>query len=544
MDHGHLDTAHSVVILLTQVLCSLTMLRRIAALGATIAVGSAVVSQHHSSRRLQELKQLGLHTKIDSFLATRSSSDDRPSRCAIVVGGGVAGVCTAYELAKRGFSVVVLEKSKSGPGTECSAVSAGGAQRMNVPFDRDMWHSVIFSFVKPHSNFSLKWRALIDPHFWRWGLLFTKTTLFESQTTGERRADCMLTFTNWAIDHLEQFLEAHPDFQQATGHSRSGAVKLLTSKVAFERASSDGRWGYGAPDMEPTEVLDHASARSLMPWLGNDVSLFGALVQTKAARANSEPFTRMLAEKCQAELDVLIQSGISVEGFETTEGNEDGYTEIVAILTDQGRIPVSQDTSVVIAAGSWTPLLLRTLGLFAPVYPLKGYSGVIPMRTLSQESAKSVPDRIVAAGHVYWSPLSPELRFAGIGELNGWDTTPDAKIAADLKERAAHVIPGLRQEISDARVRCGLRPFTSDGAVLLGHVEDVRNLYVNVGPGFNGWKLGLGTGAFLAALVDSHASPRQPTDTKSKHASFSGDWGPMSPTNRIVRAPLFSFLCG
>ena len=49
-------------------------------------------------------------------------------RRAVVVGGGVAGVTTAYQLVRRGFHVTLLEGS-SRPGAHCSAVAAGGMQR-------------------------------------------------------------------------------------------------------------------------------------------------------------------------------------------------------------------------------------------------------------------------------------------------------------------------------------------------------------------------------------------------------------------------------
>ena len=72
----------------------------------------------------------------------------------------------------------------------------------------------------------------------------------------------------------------------------------------------------------------------------------------------------------------------------------------------------------IVACGSYSPSLLRPLGIKLPVYPLKGYSitipvtnpGAAPIGSLTDESYKVVITR-----------LGERLRAAGTAELAGYN---------------------------------------------------------------------------------------------------------------------------
>ena len=84
----------------------------------------------------------------------RADSEKLPSReikgpkKAVVVGAGVAGVSTAYQLAKKGWNVTLLEASHS-PGSQCSAVAAGGMQKSNPVLTKESWGEVMRSWILP-----------------------------------------------------------------------------------------------------------------------------------------------------------------------------------------------------------------------------------------------------------------------------------------------------------------------------------------------------------------------------------------------------------
>lgn len=96
--------------------------------------------------------------------------------------------------------------------------------------------------------------------------------------------------------------------------------------------------------------------------------------------------------------------------------------------------------------------------------------------------------------------------------------------------------PLLESFIMQAKVKCGHRPYVSDGVLLLGRVQEFDNLLVSAGPGSNGWKLAMGSGSVVEMLVsgktEDHISDELGFDARS-----------FSPAGRVVDSPIFAKLC-
>jgi glycine/D-amino acid oxidase-like deaminating enzyme len=124
------------------------------------------------------------------------------------------------------------------------------------------------------------------------------------------------------------------------------------------------------------------------------------------------------------------------------------------------------------------------------------------------------------------SPLGKELRFCSIGEFSGLDTKPKPQVEAMVRQVAKEFLtnrPDVANLVDDSPVLCGLRPFVNDNALIFGQVEG--NLFVNVGPGFNGWKIGYGVGSMLAQMIEEGGKHPYPT---------------LAPENRVKKTPWFS----
>jgi len=144
-----------------------------------------------------------------------------------------------------------------------------------------------------------------------------------------------------------------------------------------------------------------------------------------------------------------------------------------------------------------------------------------------------LPDILVSDGNTYVTRFRSQIRFAGFGEFAGWNTSPDPRIEAQLRSNVRALFPHLTPLVDKSPVICGLRPFTTDGSLLIGGVPSYSNLFVNAGPGFNGWKVAIGSGDVLARhVVDPDAVALLPFDA---HV--------MSSLPRIKHSPIFcSFL--
>ena len=160
----------------------------------------------------------------------------------------------------------------------------------------------------------------------------------------------------------------------------------------------------------------------------------------------------------------------------------------------------------VVACGSYTAPLLRTVGVDLPIYPGKGYSATFKL--LKPDSApfvSMIDDHVKCA----ISRLGDQLRVAGTIELGGYDlslATPLAQArCAMLAQRVEQVLPGvcdtrLASEGGTPNFWTGLRPATPTNIPYIGQTK-LGKLWVNAGHGTLGWTHGAGSGKAIAELI-------------------------------------------
>ena len=159
---------------------------------------------------------------------------------------------------------------------------------------------------------------------------------------------------------------------------------------------------------------------------------------------------------------------------------------------------------VVAAAGSFTPLLLRPLGVDLPICPVKGIS--ITVSSAPWKTAITTPtiDDENLFGLV---PMGDRLRVTGSAEITGYDTTVNSARANAMIARVIRIFPGFADcyDAATAKVWTGLRPVTPTGTAFMGRTR-IRNLFVNAGHGHLGWTLGPGAGRWVAGIVSGESS--------------------------------------
>ena len=500
-------------------------------------------------RRRNEENSHHTVTVHDDFF--RNENGESKKKTALVIGGGVAGVCTAYSLSKRGYKVAILESGEVGE--QCSKAAAGGMQRMSVRLNRTSWISTLKSMA-PRSPFSdaeedlnyfhMNWfDAFSDPQYLRWFLQFSRTSLSPEDASSTYRYDQVLAFTDWSILQLLDLMKDKKlGLGEAAHLSTEGALRLIMSEADLQqvRKSSFPSWTPNVVDREPTTILTTEETLGLAPWLkkSHQVSkILGAAYQLTAARANSHWFTQKLASNIKEEFGVRVWANTRVEGFETS-ANGDGTHEIKKVLTSQGTMELADDTVVVVAAGAWTPLLMRKLGLYVPQYPLKGYNLLVDLNTAPNDIEQSInANHMVSHGPLYVSRFDNQLRLASIGEFDGWNVAPCPRVERELRNGAAKILPDLKEQIEHAPVAVGLRPYVADGCPILGQVDVIPKLFINTGPGFNGWKIAYGASEVVARIIENGG------DAKVVGDELGFDLSVSSPVGRVVKAPFFTRLC-
>jgi D-amino-acid dehydrogenase len=180
-------------------------------------------------------------------------------------------------------------------------------------------------------------------------------------------------------------------------------------------------------------------------------------------------------------------------------------TEIRAIVASRGAVQAVETTkgtetadAYVVAMGSYSALLLRSVGIRIAVYPLKGYSITL---ALSPSDALAAPSVSLTdeAFKIVITRLGNRLRAAGTAELTGYDTSINEVRCAAIARRVRELFPQLGAATM-LENWTGLRPATPNNIPIIGRTR-LANLFLNTGHGTLGWTLACGSGAALAALI-------------------------------------------
>ena len=399
-------------------------------------------------------------------MAVSSSTPD-----VVVVGGGAIGTCIALELARRGARVTLLERGAE-LASGCSAGNAGlicpshdtplanpGALREGLRF-----------MAKPDSPFYLRPRPAVLPWIARFVAASTP-----QKARASARVIRALSSASLAL-HAEL-----ADGGLDTGLERRGVLNVYGTDDGFATAKREA--GEAARLGLRCEVLDGGQARELEPALaGNPV---GAVYYPDDAHCDPLRFVRAVGEAAAA-AGTAIRTGVEALGLRRRGGR------VEAVVTTAGDIEAG---SVVVAAGAWTPLLARELGLYVPVEGGKGYHVDLERG----EGDPRLPIWLQEA-RVIATPLAGRLRLAGTLELAGLDLSVDRRRVDAVLRAGRRGLAGLERR-SVLEVWRGLRPCTPDGVPIVGRPEALENLVLATGHGMMGLTLAPITGRLVAELV-------------------------------------------
>jgi D-amino-acid dehydrogenase len=343
----------------------------------------------------------------------------------------------------------------------------------------------------------------------------------------------------WALQFLAQCNDA--DFHRNVGHIVAlgqyshSAFKALVAEtgIAYHRlergiahifsdqASMDSAAALAQLMQQfgvQREVIDTAQLLRLEPSLaGYGQRIVGATFTASDETGDARVFTQALARACAARgveflfshsLERLEVTGAVVRGVRVrpvarslptgTAGSPDG--PVRAIAAD----------AVVIACGSYSAPLLRSVGVDLPIYPGKGYSATFNI--LNPQDAPMV-STIDDAKKIAITRLGDQIRVAGTIEVGGYDLTLDSPLARArchmLSKRVEEVWPGMcdtrtEEEGGNPRYWTGLRPATPTNIPFIGQTK-IKGLWVNAGHGTLGWTHGAGSGKALAELMGGQA---------------------------------------
>jgi D-amino-acid dehydrogenase len=396
----------------------------------------------------------------------------------LVLGSGVIGTSVAYYLARDGHEVQVLDR-QPGPALETSFANAGEVSPgysapwagPGVPLKAIKW------MLMSHSPLVI-W-PLLDMAMWRWGAAMLANCTERAYALNKSR---MVPIAEYSRDCLKALRE---DTGIEYDDRAQGTLQLFRTQAQLDGTAKDIEVlkQYGVP----YEVLDRAGFVKAEPALAHTQHKFvGALRLPGDETGDCFMFSNRLAEMAQ-QLGASFRFSTQIQALEAQGGR------ITGVRTDAGMLRADR---YVLALGSYTPLLLRPLGLRIPVYPVKGYSITVPITDPAGAPESTIMDE---THKVAVTRLGDRIRVGGTAELAGYSL----KLREARRATLEHVVTDLFPkggDVSKASFWCGLRPMTPDGTPIVGPTP-LDNLLLATGHGTLGWTMAAGTGRVIADLV-------------------------------------------
>src|SRR5690606_25316241 len=189
----------------------------------------------------------------------------------------------------------------------------------------------------------------------------------------------------------------------------------------------------------------------------------------------------------------LKSKGVTFQLNEEVKGFEVKNSQITGVRTDKGHYMAE---AFVLAAGSWTQPLAKSLGIKIPVQGGKGYS-----MDVYRETGISIPT-ILAEAKVAVTPMKGFTRFAGTMEFSGNNDIIRTNRVGAIAAAAGNYFKNVTiTEEEKAKARSGLRPVSPDGLPFIGRALTYENLIIASGHAMIGWSLGAITGKLVSQII-------------------------------------------
>ena len=405
----------------------------------------------------------------------------------LVLGGGVIGVTTAYYLANSGHEVTVVDRQAE-PALETSFANAGEVSPgyaspwagPGVPIKAIKW------LLMKHGPLVI--RPKLDPAMWAWLIKMLRNCTSARYAINKSRMIPLAEYSRDCLRALRAETAIHYDERSR------GTLQLFRTQAQIDGTAGDIAVlkQYGVP----YEVLDRDGCVGAEPALAAvKHKIAGGLRLPQDETGDCHMFTQALAVRA-AKLGVQFRLNTTIERLIADA------SEISGVATSAGLL---QADVYVVALGSWSPRLLRPLGISIPVYPVKGYSITVPVADGDAAPVSTVMDE---SYKVAITRLGDRIRVGGTAEVSGYSGKLYPARRATLDHSLTDLFPRGGNP-AEAKFWSGLRPMTPDGPPVIGATR-YANLHLNTGHGTLGWTMACGSGRVLA---DSLSGRRPEIDT-------------------------------
>lgn len=396
-------------------------------------------------------------------------------RHVAVIGAGIAGVCCAAWLQRKGMTVTLIERAGAGEGTSfgnAGSISPTAVMPVAMP---GMLKQIPGWLRDPLGPLTVRPSYL--PVALPWLIRFLCCANREQMWQSARALRPLLAPVFECYEPIVKNAKAEGLIR------REGIVYLYDSEAEFlaSKPGEDMRRKLGA-------VLEDVSAADIQRMAPGVAGSFrwGTYAPENGFTINPHRLTCALAEQVVADGGQLIRA--EARDIKTRNGKV-----VVHLLRENAADEIAAD-AVVVAAGAWSHRLAARVGDRIPLETQRGYHVTVANAGVQVNRMLNWVRR-----RVFATPMEVGMRFAGTVEIAGLEAKPNWKRADALLELGKRMFPDMNT--SNVSRWMGHRPCLPDSLPVIGASPRAQNVFYAFGHGHIGMCGASGTGRTIAELV-------------------------------------------
>ncbi len=421
-----------------------------------------------------------------------------------VVGAGIVGITTAYELARDGHEVSVYER-RGAAAEEASFANAGVlAPGYVTPWAAPgMPWKVLKQMLGAHSAFRINFPLSMQEIAWLWH--FWRACNLKTYQS-HRSALQQLAF--YSRSQLHSIIERHSlEMDRSQGY-------LVALRSAKELAQVQGSLAMLRELGVPFAQLDEAATREIEPAINTDTHFAGAIHLPDDEVANCRQFALLLKDECRR-IGVQFEFNTDVQKVQFAQkGSAQSATLFVAINTQDSQLsgfskmtPPSDPQridcdAVVLCTGAHSRTLLEPLGIKLPLVSVYGYSVSAHIKEPLNAPRSGLMDERYK---VSITRLGQRVRVAGSAQIGGEAGLLNASAMKTLYKVLHDWFPGAAVMSQGVQQWQGTRPMLANRPPVIGATAQ-NGLWLNLGHGSSGWALSCGSARLLADSLANRAT--------------------------------------
>ncbi|HKR43202.1 MAG TPA: FAD-binding oxidoreductase [Paraburkholderia sp.] len=407
---------------------------------------------------------------LESAVIERNTA---PRESAVVIGGGIVGVCCALYLQRGGYAVTLIDPEAPGNSTakwSCGQMAVSEVIPLSKP---GILMKIPGWLMDQKGPLALRPSALpgIIPWFLRFLMCARHAKIVDI-------ANAMATLTHDVYADYAPLLDACDDkalmgerpilevFDDPKGIEHEQPHLALRQSLGFKAQRLNAK---EIGDLEPALAGKFSHGLLFADWrsVSDTMGFIAALTDSFIAGGGR----RIRTEASRIDEATGRATGVSLANGERVEARH-----------------------VVVAAGTGARRFFGALGVSVPLEGIAGYQVVV-----ADPGVEIRHSTIYADGGFCFTPMTRGLQIGGTIEFAGKGAAPNFKRADIILEKAKRVLPELRT--ANVEYGVGYRPFLPDTKPVIDRSRRLDNVFMAFGHGQLGLTLGATTGRLIADMV-------------------------------------------